>query len=206
MKLVDLIFDKEISRLDTIKRWDLNQIIKEETVTSHSYWVTFFANVLAELVTNDSKLKLLIIRYALIHDLPEIFSGDVNHVVKRNKYNGEILVKLLDEFTEHEMNNKFQKPETKILNDLFIDDWSKSREQLVKDLVKFCDWISFFRFLLNEKNLGNTNLLKELKYCTNNIINICSTIHHSSAGFIELNLDCFVEIKKNMEDFLYGNF
>jgi len=203
MRIKDLIFDCEISRMDTIKRWDLNQIIKEETITSHSYWVTFFANVLAEALTKETELKLLIIRYAIIHDFEEIFSGDINHIVKRNKFNGEELTRLLNLFTDYEMKNKFKHSESKkIFIDLFDNEFGKKNESMVKKIVKLCDWISFFRFLLNEYKLGNRTLVNELKYCSKNIIDTCRFLQNKLQ---DESVYVVIDISDSVNEFL-NNF
>jgi len=164
------VHDRDLSNLDTIQRWDLNRVISKETVSQHSFWVVLISTIFAEILTDRLDLKYLILRYAITHDVPEIFSGDINHVVKRNKYNGKEISKLLDEFCDSMMSEKFGRME--FFNDLFcnlFEGVNKDDVLFVKKVVKLADWTSFLRYIEAEKSLGNTNLLPIKDYCVENI-------------------------------------
>lgn len=164
------VHDRDLSNLDTIQRWDLNRVISKETVSQHSFWVGLISTLFAEILTDRLELKYLILRYAIIHDVPEIFSGDINHVVKRNKYNGEAISKLLDEFCELMMSEKFCRME--FFSGLFCNLFEGVNQEdvvFVKKVVKLADWTSFLRYIEVEKSLGNTNLLQIKDYCVENI-------------------------------------
>lgn len=164
------VYDRDLSNLDTIQRWDLNRVISKETVSQHSFWVGLISTIFAEILTDRLDLKYLIVRHAITHDVPEIFSGDINHVVKRNKYNGEEITKLLDEFCESMMVDKFGG--MRFFSGLFCDLFQGVEQEdviFVKKVVKLADWTSFLRYIETEKSLGNTNLLPIIDYCFKNI-------------------------------------
>ncbi len=162
MTLKELFVDSEIFNLDTIVRWDLNQIVKNETVSQHSFWVALFSTCLAEELFPDGgersiDLKLQISRYALFHDLGEAFTGDINHTVKNNPFNGKEISEKLKELEEWYFKKKFSEdnPVSKMM--LASINLKSGDAEIVKNIVKICDWLSFLKFLNNEKSLGNSN-------------------------------------------------
>jgi 5'-deoxynucleotidase YfbR-like HD superfamily hydrolase len=173
MELKDLINDSELSVLDSINRWNMNQVIKTETVSQHSFWVVFYSHIISEALfpgyekVNDICLKLDVLRKATFHDLEEIFSGDVNHIVKHNKLNGIQITEQLDLFCEAEMREKFNSKcsyDDSILYSLYHkSDYADG----VNSIVKLADWFSFLKYINNEISLGNKNFFEIKKYCIN---------------------------------------
>lgn len=169
MNFKELLKDNDFVNLDTIVRWDLNQVIKEETVSQHSFWVSLFSTCLAEelfTIRNEDVLaiKLVITRYALFHDLDEGFTGDVNHTVKNDPLYGEEIRKSLKKIIDRKVNEKFKNNtilDVMFKNYLLSDDALK----VAKSVVKICDWASFLKYLENEKNLGNRSIEEVLSYC-----------------------------------------
>ena len=177
MRIEELILDKDIVKLDTILRWNLNQTIKTENVSQHSFWVSFYATCLSEEIygfAND-KMKLGITRYALFHDLDEVFSGDVDHNVKNNPTNGDKLKELLDEYSEVSLAKKFKSKNS--FNEMIIrlttnhTSMLRGEVDIIKAIVKICDWLSFIKYLDNEIALGNSSVINVRDYCRDGIIN-----------------------------------
>lgn len=171
MKLQSLCRDKEISYLDTVKRWDLNKTIKDENVSQHSFWVAFYATCISEELFPGSdpiscSIKLDVIRYALFHDFDEVFSGDINHTVKKNTVNGEEIQKLLKDFVTSKIREKFNDntPFNRMISGYLLEE--REEMKIVKGVVKVCDWLSFLKYLDNEKSLGNQTLDEVRAYCT----------------------------------------
>ncbi len=171
MKIKNLFKDSTLNNLDTIVRWDLNQVIKNETVSQHSFWVALYSTILAEEIFYEKNckdsisFKLSVTRYALFHDLDEAFSGDIHHSVKNNPLNGTEIKKQIKIYVDNCIKEKFK--ENNNISKMFLeylicdDDDYKT----VKNIVKICDWLSFLKYLENEKSLGNKNLDKTVEYC-----------------------------------------
>jgi 5'-deoxynucleotidase YfbR-like HD superfamily hydrolase len=200
-----MIFDKYIKteylrRIDHTHRFQGSPIIQSETISSHSWWHTFFARILPTKIFNVQNicvfeepngvinliararlqyfmnLLLEITSYSIFHDLPEIFSGDISHEVKYNEFNGEEICKALKDFEDSMMLKHFS-DESEILK-------LSNHAQLPpfeKKILKICDWLSLVKQLENEYSLGNRNLGKVLV--------------KTKSALLKINNELFIELK-----------
>lgn len=153
-----------LSRLDNIKQWSEKDTHLEESVSQHSYKVAVFATTLFNKIYGrdhwDSRLESLgyrITQYALFHDWDEaIILRDLSHELKYNDYNGEEIRNVINDYVKHESKNLPLFLKKMIVGDI---------PPFVKKFVKICDWMALLHFLKREKNLGNSCLEKERKYC-----------------------------------------
>lgn len=167
-RVEDLFFDERFDQINNISRWNGMLRLKEETVAHHSFIVAWFARVLSEEIFNHSVPKLTITSFALFHDFDEIFTGDIIHPVKYNQFNGTEIRKLLNEYNGFVIDNEFPKHVSKSNN--FMNVMLKDEVPMyAKAVVKLCDWLSMKFYLLKEIKLGNHNVFKEYKYCSDNI-------------------------------------
>jgi 5'-deoxynucleotidase YfbR-like HD superfamily hydrolase len=201
MKLNELFVDTELSNIDTIGRWELNQTIKKETVSQHSFWVSFYSTCLAEELFPETHvksipMKLAITRYALFHDLDEAFTGDINHKVKHNPLNGKQIREELEILIQSKVEEKFSSklPFNKMLKQYITSDdlTNYPHDEIVKSIVKICDWLSFIKYLQNEKSLGNSSAHSTLAYC-------CESLHKKIIETITILTPFKEELGVNLE-------
>ena len=83
MKLVDAY------RANDVKRWQIVKTIRPQSVAEHSWSVAIIAWRLAEEINKNSDCpfgeevkRADVIEWALVHDMPEIFTGDIATPVK----------------------------------------------------------------------------------------------------------------------------
>lgn len=79
MSILDFSFE-EVMKLQSIKRWGIIDMIRDQTVAEHSYNVTMICLMIINRIPMSSRhnnLKENIIDWALVHDLPEIVTGDI---------------------------------------------------------------------------------------------------------------------------------
>lgn len=77
--ILDLYFD--IYTLEHTKRYSMKPVIKQESVASHSFFVSVGVLLLSEVYEFDVDRAL---KMALCHDLTEMFISDINHHVKKS--------------------------------------------------------------------------------------------------------------------------
>ena len=145
MKIDDLI--KQSYILKNIVRYNNHFRLTNESVAEHSYFVTLYVLLLYEEFDFDLTSAL---SYALIHDIPEIHTGDIGHEIKQ----------------------KFSKLK-EVLDKIEID-FIGSIEQLVdihenlkfseRDIVKLADIKSVILYLETEIKLGNKSFQRMLEY------------------------------------------
>lgn len=194
------MINRKLFNLDTINRWSLNRVIKNETVAQHSYWVAFFTCcIVEELITEKNsqknEIKLKCIRYALFHDLDEVFTGDVSHQLKYNENNGEEIKKLIDEYIESQILLNF--PSNDSLDKMFKECLLET-SNIVKNIVKIADWLSFLKYLKEEESYGNKNILEVRLYCEKGLTNQIQTLSnvlHTHFSSEEYDLEILQQIK-----------
>lgn len=159
-----LLYNDSFDELNNMVRWNGFNRIKDETVGHHSFIVSWISRILAEEIFEDCTPKLLVSTYGIFHDFNEFITGDMNHVVKYNPFNGSELRKNLNDYIQI------------VVDDKFPNDGSKSEKMLnyllkdeipiyIKKLVKLCDWMSMLMYLKKEQSLGNNNANLKIVYC-----------------------------------------
>ncbi len=94
-----MIYDfsfEQVMRLSSIRRWGIIEMSRDQSVAEHSYNVAMIAFAIA---SHDSFGEVMggdhgeflgsVMKWALVHDLPEVVSGDIPTPVK--KYLGSAL-------------------------------------------------------------------------------------------------------------------
>jgi 5'-deoxynucleotidase YfbR-like HD superfamily hydrolase len=167
-KINNLINDSDLSSMDSIKRWTLLQTNKNENLSEHSFWVSFYCLYILEnfFYGYDSQFKFEVLTYSLMHDVEEVFSGDIPHQVKNDEVNGSEMRTLLSKFCGSRLDDKLKE------HDLYsVQHMVQNVTPLIKTIVKLSDWMSFNKFINNEISLGNKSdkLLKTQIYCINNL-------------------------------------
>lgn len=80
-----LDFDfQQIMRLSSIKRWGIVEMSRSQSVAEHSYNVAMISMSIAEKL-KKSNVKVdseFVVTWALIHDLPEVTTGDIPTTLK----------------------------------------------------------------------------------------------------------------------------
>lgn len=101
--MINLFKIEQYERLRIVKRWGIIDMMKEQSVMEHSYMVAVIVgSLIAEhtKLCSDLRIRTLVqnhrqnaIEWALMHDLPEIFTGDIPSSIKRNKDVAEAVIK-----------------------------------------------------------------------------------------------------------------
>ena len=137
-------------RLSNIIRFNTVARNNKESVAEHSFFVSFYAMFLSDLIEGIDKEK--VIKLALIHDLEESISGDIPHNVK-DKY--------------PDLNLAIEKMNLEIVKEIFQDEkeyielWKETRRVDSKEaaLMKLCDIISVLLYAEDEIKQGNTFMI-----------------------------------------------
>lgn len=76
----------DIIRAAHVNRWQIVRTLREQNVAEHQYMVTMIAQEIAEKVIGDEftdESRLLLINWAMRHDLVEVYTGDISTPVKQ---------------------------------------------------------------------------------------------------------------------------
>jgi 5'-deoxynucleotidase YfbR-like HD superfamily hydrolase len=191
------LHDPEFDQLNNMVRWNGMNRIKDETVAHHSYIVTWFSRVLAEEIFDCDSIKLKIISYALFHDFDEMFTGDILHPLKYNKFNGTNIKQSIDDYLDFKINEKFSSDNNtdKMFRNLLMKDFP----DYVSKIVKLADWLSMYFYINKEMQLGNKSITEQRRYCIESILKACEDCVvslSSEENDFKVNIEIITNIKK----------
>lgn len=177
--ILEQIFDSKINRIDNIERFNGNNFFgKRESVSQHSFWVAYYANFLVEEIVplHNFKLKYITVQTALNHDIDEsIIWNDITYPLKYHKVYGKGFKYLLNSIINYELENDV---------DIFYQFYKNSlnstsitqEKNFIKNLVKVCDWLSFFKISFYQFSCGNLDFKNLLKIGIDNFITCLSDL------------------------------
>lgn len=184
MEMIEKIFTTEyFDNFANIKRWNTKVTTRTENLAEHSFYVSLFTMFLSEIVA-DNYTKLDILRYSILHDADELFTGDIGHELKYNKFNGEELTKGIRDFVEYFVKENFKGDQF----ELFAHNVTGKIDFRVKKIVKLADWLSMVLFL-NRQIKISTELIAEYSYCIDCTLTHCNELFDlilkDSCGFFK---------------------
>jgi 5'-deoxynucleotidase YfbR-like HD superfamily hydrolase len=156
--------DEKYSRnMDNITRFSLERTLRKETLAGHSWWVSFFTMSMINDIKNIDKsliveqFELDCIKYAIIHDFKdEIFTGDLDHNLKYNEFNGRKIRKCVELYGKKALETNYGEKN--------VVEFSQTDIGVIKDFVKVADWLALIKEVVAEISLGNKNSIKILDY------------------------------------------
>ena len=151
MNNIEYFRNSEIMTLGEIIRYNNRRKIRKENVAEHSFYVATNVIRICARFNIPENIKLRCLELAIVHDIPEIFLGDVNYLVKRDNPNiAEALEKAELEALKKHMPEFF---------DAYLELTLKEKENsLEARIVKLADAISVLQYCTNEQLLGNTSI------------------------------------------------
>ena len=151
-------------RLAQIKRYHSTPMHSNETVAEHTFYVTIIARSLCGLLEEKGQKvdKLEVVEKALIHDIEEMFSGDI---AQPFKYADPELKKLIDELNEKSVDRAFEGLPVK-LAEHFKRIWTEQHQNLKFEdkIVKIADRLSLVAYCFEQIKLGNSFMIDILDH------------------------------------------
>ena len=80
--ILDFDFD-QVMKLSNIKRWGIVEMSRPQSVAEHSFNVAIICKVLAEKIGLCDGAQINLLAWALMHDLPEVVTGDIPSPLKQ---------------------------------------------------------------------------------------------------------------------------
>lgn len=156
-------FPSALRTVSVVTRWSVIRTHGKDTIADHSYRVAMYADEIARLIkwkVDDYKAHYWLMRYALIHDLDEIFTGDIVILVK-----SEIIDK---DRAAHFVASRMQKYMPGIAGQ-FAEIASLSYADDIKKIIKAADWLDSLLFIIGEQHMGNTAIERYEAYSLDNL-------------------------------------
>lgn len=150
-------------RLAQVKRYHATPMFQNETVAEHCFYVALIGRAICGIL-EEQGLKVqtqTVLEKALIHDIEEMFSGDI---IQPFKYSDPSLKKLIDKLNTKSVDQAFEGLPKK-LKLHFKHLWNEYRDEktLEDKIVKIADKLSLIAFCLEQIKLGNKFMLEILQ-------------------------------------------
>ena len=138
--------DSKILKMSDLMRYNGRYKIKNESIAEHSFYVGYNVLNICHKYGISDEIKLKALEYAVIHDIPELYTNDISYITKRdNPKLAEMLNTVEREFVINEM------PEIK---EAFIK-LQNSKASIEHLILKLADSLSVQQFANRELALGN---------------------------------------------------
>lgn len=184
-------------RMSDVVRYSWTKVLKKENLAEHSYYVSIISDCIVEDIEKNFEIKIdkyKVLKYALYHDIEEIFTWDI---VSPVKYKSEKLRQELEKvgylILEEEIQKSFPKHIANMIINTHKDYEEHKQENLENMIVKFADIIQAISYTISEQKLWNTYL----QHVTQNLINILKNKYWNTEYF-----SAYVE---EILEFLYSN-
>lgn len=149
-------------RLAQVKRYHATPLHQNETVAEHSFYVAIIGRAICGLLEeNGKKINTQeVLEKSLIHDVEEMFSGDI---IQPFKYADPMLKTLIDMLNEKSVEKAFEGL-PKQLSNHFKNLWKNyHRENSLEDqVVKIADKLSLVAYCIEQIRLGNKFMVEIL--------------------------------------------
>lgn len=142
-------------RLAQVKRYHATPLHQNETVAEHSFYVAMIARAICgELSERGVRVNTQeVLEKALIHDIEEMFSGDI---IQPFKYSDPTLKELIDKLNLKSVDQAFEGLPPTLAAHL-INLWKNyhAEKKLEDKIVKISDRLSLIAYCLEQMRLGN---------------------------------------------------
>lgn len=140
----------DIMNLGEIIRYNNRAKIRKENVSEHSFYVVTNVIKICKAFKIPINIRLEAIELAAVHDIPELFLGDVPYTTKRDN---PMLAEILEQAELNQLRDNM--PEFYEQYNTFIEMEKEGTLQFL--IVKLADIISVLQYSNNEIELGNTS-------------------------------------------------
>lgn len=176
--MIDLSRVMECYKLKNLTRYNNRVRVKDESVAEHSYFVVLFTMMICDELEVSDEIRLDAIRYAIIHDMPEIYMSDIPHDVKEISADFRGKIKELEDMI---MKEKFPR---------YYHVFTNSEH--VKPIIHLADILSVIQYIELESHLGNATMFS-IDDVIPRLERVCAEIEEKFGKKLEINLKGRVE-------------
>lgn len=134
-------------KLRNLTRYSQMTRSNNESVAEHSYYVVLFSSMICNELDLDDTTTLEVLKYAMSHDLPEIYTSDVPHPVKARSPELAELLKSMELLVMNEHMPEFA--------EIYKNGVNRTSE-VVSTIVDLADILSVIQYANSQVKLGNS--------------------------------------------------
>ena len=153
------LFPPELRTASVVQRWSIVRTLNRDSVAEHSFFVTYYAVAIANLVKWRGPLDALTFA-ALLHDADEFIAGDVVSPVKHGVFDND----KYEDFIERQMNSRLPMMRARLR--VILD---SEHGDTIKKIIKVADKVDAVIFLILEMRMGNSGISSLLTNAMENL-------------------------------------
>jgi len=160
----------DLTRMAHVYRYSSVLVLKKESTAEHTFFTTVYALAVACWVEEVSQevgggegpnLEHVLLR-ALLHDLEECRTGDINRMFKRSSSE---LYEAIQEGARYQVRTVldavFPNPDSSWIQSLLFGVWNEAKDDTLEGkIVTFADFLSVVAYMLSEMNCSNRTMLR----------------------------------------------
>lgn len=154
------LFPPELRTASVVHRWSIVRTFNPDSVSNHSFYVTFYALQIARLIDWGGPYADLTFA-ALMHDVEETFTSDIVSPVKRQIIDPGAL----DNFIQEQMKDRLPLLAAQIDAIYESEHWSS-----IAAIIKVADKVDACIHLIIEQRMGNAVLAPLYQDCLENLV------------------------------------
>jgi 5'-deoxynucleotidase YfbR-like HD superfamily hydrolase len=139
------LFPPELRTASVVQRWSIVRTLNRDSVAEHSFFVTYYAITIANLIKWRGPLDALTFA-ALLHDSDEFIAGDVVSPVKHGVFDND----KYETFIEQQMNLRLPMMRARLRTIM-----DSEHGDTIQKIVKVADKVDAVIFLILEMRMGN---------------------------------------------------
>lgn len=154
------LFPPELRTASVVQRWSVVRTFNPDSVSNHSFFVTFYALQIARLIDWSGPYADLTFA-ALMHDVEETFTGDLVSPVKRQIVDPGALSNFIDEQMKERL---------PLLGAQLSAIYESDDGTAIEYIIKVADKVDACIHLIIEQRMGNTVLAPLYADCLENLV------------------------------------
>ena len=151
------IMKNSSKRLNHIRRYSSVQVIRQENVSEHMYWVALYSMEIAEYLQQNwySINWERLMKYSVLHDLPESQTGDILRITK---YHNPQIKELIDQAEKDLFSKSLDGVPYSVQNNFKDFAFNAKDHTLEGRIIALCDLLSVFSYCIEEYIIWNENM------------------------------------------------
>jgi len=148
--------------LANVKRYHISPLTHHESVAEHSFYVALIARSLCDIAEESGeKINVLeVLEKALVHDMEEMYSGDILTPVKHANPEMARMIEQIGEKSFELVLKELPKKQAEHFRFIWLD--YHKRLKIEDKIVKIADTLSLIAYCLEQINLGNKFMIQIL--------------------------------------------
>jgi len=160
-----------ICKASTIKRWNGKSLSTPHNIVEHMYRVQHLGLMIALSYNSKNPDKTISIESvmvkAAVHDLPEVYTGDIPSPIKKHSTYGKDMKTILTKIEEDLFENDFLDGLPEFVKSYYLKNFKEEKSKESGEVIKIADRIEALMTCCHEVKKGNYEMHKSF----NNILN-----------------------------------